>query len=105
MLFLIRSNAHGLPKLDFRQHRRALGALGPQCHLAGDLGTGATLAEWGRRGRADWGLHRGRGGVFAATFCIAHTDSSVINTTTGLPGPGALSLPAVATLTPAALPQ
>lgn len=30
----------------------------------------------------------------AATFCIAHTDSTLINTTTGLPGPGALLLPA-----------
>jgi len=32
--------------------------------------------------------------VSAATFCIARTDSSLINVTTGLPGPGALLLPA-----------
>jgi len=38
------------------------------------------------------------GGVFAGTFCIAHTDSSLINSVTGLPGPGALLLPAVATV-------
>jgi hypothetical protein len=28
------------------------------------------------------------GGVFAGTFCIAGTDSTLINVTTGLPGPG-----------------
>jgi hypothetical protein len=39
------------------------------------------------------------GGVFAGTFCIAHTDSSLINSVTGLPGPGALLFPAVGTLT------
>jgi hypothetical protein len=36
------------------------------------------------------------GGVFAGTFCIARTNSSLINITTGLPGPGALLLPSVA---------
>src|SRR5262249_18920931 len=39
-------------------------------------------------------------GTFAGTFCIAHTDSSLINSVTGLPGPGALLLPAVATTSP-----
>jgi hypothetical protein len=39
------------------------------------------------------------GGVFAATFCIAHTDSGLINITSGLPGPGALLLPSVAVVT------
>ena len=39
------------------------------------------------------------GGVFAGTFCIARTDSSLINATTGLPGPGALLLPATAVVT------
>jgi hypothetical protein len=32
--------------------------------------------------------------VSAATFCIARTNSTLINVTTGLPGPGALLLPA-----------
>src|SRR5262249_38167256 len=36
------------------------------------------------------------GGVFAGTFCIAHTDSGLINQVTGLPGPGALLLPSTA---------
>jgi len=36
------------------------------------------------------------GGTFAGTFCIAHTDSSLINSVTGLPGPGALLLPSTA---------
>jgi hypothetical protein len=40
------------------------------------------------------------GGVFAGTFCIARTNSSLINITTGLPGPGALLLPATAVVTP-----
>jgi hypothetical protein len=31
--------------------------------------------------------------VAAATFCIGSTDSTLINVTTGLPGPGALLLP------------
>ena len=31
-------------------------------------------------------------GTFAGTFCIAHTDSSLINSVTGLPGPDALLL-------------
>ena len=39
-------------------------------------------------------------GTFAATFCIARTGSSLINSVTGLPGPGALLLPAVRTVTP-----
>jgi hypothetical protein len=38
----------------------------------------------------------GAQGTFAGTFCIAHTDSSLINAVTGLPGPGALLLPATA---------
>jgi hypothetical protein len=38
------------------------------------------------------------GGTFASTFCIAATTTSLINITTGLPGPGALLLPAVATV-------
>jgi hypothetical protein len=33
--------------------------------------------------------------VNAATFCIARTSASLINITTGLPGPGALLLPSV----------
>jgi hypothetical protein len=40
--------------------------------------------------------HLGTPGQFllhAATFCIAATDSTLINVTTGLPGPGALLLP------------
>jgi hypothetical protein len=41
----------------------------------------------------------GAQGTFAGTFCIAHRDSSLINSVTGLPGPGALLLPEVATLT------
>lgn len=36
--------------------------------------------------------------VNAATFCIAHTDSSVINSTTGRPGPGSLLLLATVTV-------
>ncbi len=39
-------------------------------------------------------------GAFSALFCIARTESSLINTTTGLPGPGALILPADAVITP-----
>jgi hypothetical protein len=39
------------------------------------------------------------GGVFAGTFCITHTDSGLINQVTGLPGPGALLLPATAAVT------
>jgi len=38
-------------------------------------------------------------GTFAATFCIARTNSSLINGVTGLPGPGALLLPSVRTVT------
>jgi hypothetical protein len=38
----------------------------------------------------------GAQGTFAGTFCIAHTDSNLINTVTGLPGPGALLLPSTA---------
>ena len=38
--------------------------------------------------------------VFAATFCIARTNSALINTITGLPGPGALLLPGDVTVTP-----
>jgi hypothetical protein len=34
----------------------------------------------------------------AATFCIAATDSTLINITTGLPGPGALLLPSNVTV-------
>jgi hypothetical protein len=36
--------------------------------------------------------------VNAALFCIAHTNSTLINVTTGLPGPGALLLPATVTV-------
>jgi len=36
--------------------------------------------------------------VNAATFCIARTNTSLINITTGLPGPGALLLPANVTV-------
>jgi hypothetical protein len=39
-------------------------------------------------------------GAYAATFCIARTTSTLINTVTGLPGPGALILPAAAVVTP-----
>jgi hypothetical protein len=39
------------------------------------------------------------GGKFAATFCIDATGSSLVNITSGLPGPGALLLPSVAQLT------
>ena len=35
----------------------------------------------------------GQSAVFAATFCIARTNSSLIDTVTGLPGPGTLLLP------------
>jgi hypothetical protein len=35
----------------------------------------------------------GHTAVFASTFCISRTDSTLINVTTGLPGPGALLLP------------
>ncbi len=42
----------------------------------------------------------GNAGVYAATFCIARTDSALINTVTGLPGPGALLLPANVLVTP-----
>jgi len=38
--------------------------------------------------------------VSAATFCIAHTNSSVANAVTGLPGPGALLLPAKVSVLP-----
>ncbi len=38
----------------------------------------------------------GAQGTFAGTFCIAHTDSGLINQVSGLPGPGALLLPATA---------
>ena len=38
-------------------------------------------------------------GVLVATFCEPPTDSNVINSTTGLPGPGALILPADETWT------
>jgi hypothetical protein len=37
-------------------------------------------------------------GVLAATFCEAATTASVVNSTTGLPGPGALLLPGTQTL-------
>lgn len=36
----------------------------------------------------------------AATFCIARTDSAIINATTGLPGPGALLLPSQVSVRP-----
>jgi hypothetical protein len=36
----------------------------------------------------------------AATFCIAATDSTLINITTGLPGPGALLLPSLVSVRP-----
>jgi hypothetical protein len=39
--------------------------------------------------------------VAATTFCIPATDSTLINVTTGLPGPGALLLPGRVTFTPA----
>jgi hypothetical protein len=39
-------------------------------------------------------------GAFAAFFCIARTSSALINTVTGLPGPGALILPAESVVTP-----
>jgi hypothetical protein len=39
-------------------------------------------------------------GAYAATFCIARTNSTLINTVTGLPGPGALILPSEAVVTP-----
>ncbi len=42
----------------------------------------------------------GNTGAFAATFCIARTNSTLINTVTGLPGPGALILPADIKVTP-----
>jgi len=42
----------------------------------------------------------GPAGTFAGTFCIAHTDSGLINLVTGLPGPGAVLLPATASVTP-----
>ena len=38
--------------------------------------------------------------VNATTFCIARTESTLINTTTGLPGPGALLLPADVKVSP-----
>jgi hypothetical protein len=38
-------------------------------------------------------------GAFAALFCIPATDPSV-NAVAGLPGPGALILPATAVVTP-----
>jgi hypothetical protein len=38
--------------------------------------------------------------VSAATFCIPRTDSTLINITTGLPGPGALLLPAQGSVLP-----
>jgi hypothetical protein len=38
--------------------------------------------------------------VSAATFCIAATDSTLINITTGLPGPGALLLPSLVSVQP-----
>jgi len=38
--------------------------------------------------------------VNATTFCIARTQSTLINATTGLPGPGALLLPAEVKVTP-----
>jgi hypothetical protein len=37
-------------------------------------------------------------GAFAATFCIARTGSTLINASTGLPGPGALILPSQRTV-------
>jgi hypothetical protein len=37
--------------------------------------------------------------VSAATFCIARTNSTLINVTTGLPGPGAVLLPATVVVT------
>jgi hypothetical protein len=42
----------------------------------------------------------GQSAVFAATFCIARTNSWLIDTVTGLPGPGTLLLPAQVTVTP-----
>ena len=42
----------------------------------------------------------GNTGSFAATFCIARTNSTLINTVTGLPGPGTLILPADVVVTP-----
>ena len=43
--------------------------------------------------------------VNAATFCIAHTNSTLINMTTGLPGPGALLLPATVTVSKSSSPR
>jgi hypothetical protein len=42
----------------------------------------------------------GNTGSFAATFCIARTNSNLINTVTGLPGPGAMILPTAVVVTP-----
>jgi hypothetical protein len=42
----------------------------------------------------------GQLGAEVATFCIASTQSSIINITTGLPGPGTVILPVRAVVTP-----
>jgi hypothetical protein len=44
------------------------------------------------------------GGTFAATFCIPQTNDSIINVVAGLPGPGALLLPATREVIPAPAP-
>jgi hypothetical protein len=57
------------------------------CFLAPIIRTGTPIPATGQ-------------GAFAATFCIDRTSSSLINGVTGLPGPGALLLPSVRTVTP-----
>jgi hypothetical protein len=42
----------------------------------------------------------GNTGASAATFCIARTQAAIINTVTGLPGPGAIILPTEVLVTP-----
>jgi hypothetical protein len=55
---------------------------------------GGTIERSGKRAT------EGHSGALAATFCIAPTQSTIVNITYGLPGPGAVILPVRAGVTP-----
>jgi len=57
---------------------------------------GGTIERSGKRATD------GQSGAFAATFCIAPTQSTTVNITSGLPGPGAMILPVQVSVLPKA---
>jgi hypothetical protein len=57
---------------------------------------GGTIERSGKRATD------GQSGALAATFCIAPTQSTTVNITSGLPGPGAMILPVQVSVLPKA---